>query len=179
MSRIGKKTIVVPDKVQVTIEDRLLKAKGPKGELSFRLPEGIDYVYENNEINFSRQSDLKHIRALHGLTRAEAYNAIYGVAEGFTRTLLIEGVGYKAEMKGTKLMLSLGYSHPIVIIPPDGITIETASATNIKVIGIDKNMVGLVAAKIRSLRPPEPYKGKGVRYEGEYVRRKAGKTSAK
>lgn len=179
MSRIGKKTIVVPDKVKVTIEDRLLKAKGPKGELSFRLPDGIDYVYENNEINFSRQSDLKHIRALHGLTRAEAYNVIYGVAEGFTKTLLIEGVGYKAEMKGTKLMLSLGYSHPIIIIPPDGITIETASATNIKVIGIDKNVVGLVAAKIRDLRPPEPYKGKGVRYEGEYVRRKAGKTSAK
>ncbi len=179
MSRIGKKTIVVPEKVQVTIEDRLLKAKGPLGELSFRLPEGIDYVYENNEINFSRTSDLKHIRALHGLSRAEAFNAISGVNEGFMRTLIIEGVGFKAEMKGTKLMLSLGFSHPIVIIPPDGIAIETATPTNIKIKGIDKHVVGLVAAKIRSLRPPEPYKGKGVRYEGEYVRRKAGKTSAK
>lgn len=179
MSRIGKKTIVVPAKVQVSIEERLLKAKGPKGELSFRLPDEIDYIFENNEINFSRQSDLKHVRALHGLTRAEAYNVIYGVAEGFTKTLLIEGVGFKAEMKGSKLMLSLGYSHPIVMIPPDGITIETASPTNIKISGISKHVVGLVAAKIRSLRPPEPYKGKGVRYDGEYVRRKAGKTSAK
>lgn len=179
VSRIGKKIIVVPDKVQVKIEDRLLKAKGPKGELSFRLPEEIDYVFENNTLSFSRQNDLKHVRALHGLTRAEVYNAVFGVSEGFTRTLLIEGVGYKVEMKGKNLVLSLGYSHPTLLIPPDGITIEAPTPSQIKVSGIDKHIVGLVAAKIRSLRPPEPYKGKGIRYEGEYIRRKAGKTSAK
>ncbi len=179
MSRVGKKIIVIPDKVQVKIEDRLLKAKGPKGELSFRLPEEIDYVFENNTLSFSRQDDQKRVRSLHGLTRTEAYNAIFGVSEGFTKTLLIEGVGFKVEMKGKKLLLSLGYSHQILLIPPDGITIEAPTPTQIKIFGIDKHVVGLVAAKIRALRPPEPYKGKGIRYEGEYVRRKAGKTSAK
>lgn len=179
MSRIGKKTIVIPDKVQVKFENNLFTAKGPKGELSFILPEEIKYVLENNTLNFSRESELKHIRALHGLVRAEVYNRIAGVSEGFTRTLQIEGVGYKAEMKGEKLMLSLGYSHLILIIPPDGIQLATETPTRIKVHGINKHIVGLMASKIRSLRPPEPYKGKGIHYEGEYVRRKAGKTSAK
>ncbi|HPU22678.1 MAG TPA: 50S ribosomal protein L6 [Candidatus Kapabacteria bacterium] len=179
MSRIGKKPIQIPDKVQVKIEDRLLTAKGPKGELSFRLPEGIDYSLENNTLTFSRQNDLKHIRALHGLTRAEVYNRIVGVSEGFTRTLLIEGVGYKVEMRGKNLLLSMGYSHPILFIPPDNVTIEAPNPTTIKISSIDKNTLGLVAAKIRSIRPPEPYKGKGIRYEGEYIRRKAGKASAK
>lgn len=180
MSRIGKKTIVVPDKVQVTIaDDRLLTAKGPLGELSFRLPEEIGYEFENKVINFSRTSEHKHIRALHGLTRAEVFNVIQGVAEGFVKTLLIEGVGFKAEMKGTKLMLSLGYSHPIIFIPPADVKFEVPAPTQIKISGPNKHVVGLVASKIRSLRPPEPYKGKGVRYQGEYIRRKAGKTSAK
>ncbi len=179
MSRIGKKPIEIPAKVQVKIEDRLLTAKGPKGELSFRLPDGIDYILENNTLTFSRRDDQKHTRALHGLTRAEVYNRIVGVSEGFTRTLLIEGVGYKVEMRGKNLLLSMGYSHPILFIPPDNVTIEAPNATTIKLSSNDKNALGLVAAKIRSIRPPEPYKGKGIRYEGEYIRRKAGKTSAK
>lgn len=179
MSRIGKKPIEIPAKVQVKIEDRLLTAKGPKGELSFRLPDGIDYILENNTLTFSRRDDQKHTRALHGLTRAEVYNRIVGVSEGFTRTLLIEGVGYKVEMRGKNLLLSMGYSHPILFIPPDNVTVEAPNATTIKLSSNDKNALGLVAAKIRSIRPPEPYKGKGIRYEGEYIRRKAGKTSAK
>jgi large subunit ribosomal protein L6 len=179
VSRIGKKPIEIPAKVQVKIEDRLLTAKGPKGELSFRLPDGIDYILENNTLTFSRRDDQKHTRALHGLTRAEVYNRIVGVSEGFTRTLLIEGVGYKVEMRGKNLLLSMGYSHPILFIPPDNVTIEAPNATTIKLSSNDKNALGLVAAKIRSIRPPEPYKGKGIRYEGEYIRRKAGKTSAK
>lgn len=179
MSRIGKKPIEIPAKVQVKIEDRLLTAKGPKGELSFRLPDGIDYILENNTLTFSRRDDQKHTRALHGLTRAEVYNRIVGVSEGFTRTLLIEGVGYKVEMRGKNLLLSMGYSHPILFIPPDNVTVEAPNASTIKLSSNDKNALGLVAAKIRSIRPPEPYKGKGIRYEGEYIRRKAGKTSAK
>jgi large subunit ribosomal protein L6 len=179
VSRIGKKPIEIPAKVQVKIEDRLLTAKGPKGELSFRLPDGIDYILENNTLTFSRRDDQKHTRALHGLTRAEVYNRIVGVSEGFTRTLLIEGVGYKVEMRGKNLLLSMGYSHPILFIPPDNVTVEAPNASTIKLSSNDKNALGLVAAKIRSIRPPEPYKGKGIRYEGEYIRRKAGKTSAK
>lgn len=179
MSRIGKKPIVVPDKTQVKIEGRVLTAKGPKGELKIDLPAEISYNMEGNVLTFSRESEEKHIRALHGLTRARAFNTIEGVSNGFTRTLLIEGVGFKAEMRGEKLLLALGYSHPILVIPPDGVKIETASPTNIKIHGADKQVVGLLAAKIRSFRKPEPYKGKGVRYEGEYIRRKAGKTAAK
>lgn len=179
MSRIGKKPVVVPDKVQVTIDNRIIKAKGPKGELSMTLPEEIGYTFEEKTLTFSRSNDLKHVRALHGLVRASVWNMVEGVLNGFTRTLQIEGVGYKAEMKGSKLLLALGFSHPILLIPPDDIKIETPSATVIKVHGINKQVVGLVAAKIRALRPPEPYKGKGIRYEGEYVRRKAGKTASK
>lgn len=178
MSRIGKKPIVVPDKVQVTIKERLLTAKGPKGELELNLPVEIDFTFENNVIQFSRTSDDKKIRGLHGLTRALASNVIDGVSAGFVKKLKIEGVGYKAEMRGPKLFLSLGFSHPILFIPPNGIVFAIPSPNNIEVIGIDKQLVGECAAKIRKLRPPEPYKGKGVRYDGEYVRRKAGKTAA-
>lgn len=134
---------------------------------------------EDNKIRFERESDEKHIRALHGLTRALTFNMIEGVSKGFERTLIIEGVGYKAELRGNKLLLALGFSHPVLVIPPVGITFEVVNPNNIKVKGIDKQLVGLVASKIRDLRPPEPYKGKGIRYEGEYIRRKAGKTSAK
>ncbi len=179
MSRIGKKPIVVPDKVQVKIENSVLKAKGPKGELSMILPEEIAYTFENNVLTFSRSSEQKHVRAMHGLTRAHASNIIEGVNEGFTKTLLIEGVGYKVEMRGEKLLLAMGYSHPIVFIPNDGLKFETPNATTVKIHGSDKQVVGLAAAKIRAIRPPEPYKGKGIRYEGEYVRRKAGKTASK
>lgn len=179
MSRIGKKPIEIPDKVQVNLTDHLLKAKGPKGELSLEIPAAINCNIEDKTITFQRSSDDKHIRALHGLARALVSNVIEGVANGFTKNLQLEGVGYKVEMKGNNLMLSLGYSHPILVIPPAGITIASATANSIQVSGIDKQLVGEVAAKIRALRPPEPYKGKGVRYQGEYIRRKAGKTTSK
>lgn len=178
MSRIGNKPIVVPDKVQVTIEDHILKAKGPKGELSIELPNEIEYKIENNTITFSRPNEEKRVRSLHGLARALASNVVDGVTSGFEKILQIEGVGFKAEMKGQKLVLSLGFSHPILFIPPDGIEFVVPNPNRIEVKGIDKQLVGECAAKIRKLRPPEPYKGKGIRYEGEYVRRKAGKTAA-
>ena len=172
MSRIGKKPVVVPDKVKVTIEDNLLKAKGPKGELQLTLPKEIDYNIENNVITFSRSSEFKKIRALHGLTRSLAFNVVEGVTNGFSKTLQIEGVGYKVEMKEKNLMLSLGFSHAVAVIPPAGIQLSTPTVNSIVITGIDKQLVGEVAAKIRALRPPEPYKGKGVRYQGEYVRKK-------
>ncbi len=179
MSRIGKKPIVIPEKVQVTIQDNLIKAKGPLGELSYKLPEQIKYNLENNILTFSRESDVKHVRALHGLCRALTSNIIEGVSKGFEKGLQIEGVGFKAELKGDRVLLALGFSHPILIIPPAGISFEVPTANSLKVKGIDKQLVGLVAAKIRDLRKPEPYKGKGIRYVGEFIRRKAGKTSAK
>lgn len=179
MSRIGLKPVVIPDKVQVTIKERLLNAKGPKGELQLELPDVIDFKVEDNVITFSRPNDLKRVRALHGLTRALTANVIDGVNTGFSKTLKLEGVGYKVEMKGKNLMLSLGYSHPIVVIPPNGIEIQAPAATTVIVSGMDKQLVGEIAARIRKLRPPEPYKGKGIRYDGEYVRRKAGKTTSK
>ena len=169
----------MPDKVQVSITDRLLKAKGPKGELQLNLPENIDYKYEGNVITFSRTSDVKHVRALHGLTRALTFNTIEGVSNGFTKTLQIEGVGYKVEMKGANLMLSLGFSHPVLFVAPRQVEISSPNPNTIVLKGIDKQVVGEVAAKIRALRPPEPYKGKGIRYEGEFIRRKAGKTTSK
>lgn len=168
----------MPAKVQVKIDGSNMTAKGPKGELGMTIPENIQCNIDNGIITFSRTDDAKHNRAIHGLTRALFNNIIEGVTNGFTRTMLIEGVGYKAEARSNKLLLSMGYSHPIVVIPPDGVSFEVPNATTIKVSGIDKQIVGQVCAKIRSIRPPEPYKGKGIRYENEYVRRKAGKTAA-
>lgn len=179
MSRIGKKLIEIPKGVNVTFEENIIRVKGPLGELNYQLHSEIKMNLEEGKITFARESDEKHVRALHGLSRALTANMVQGVSKGFEKKLIIEGVGYKAELKGTKLFLSLGYSHPILIIPPQGISFELANANNINVKGIDKQLVGLVASKIRDLRPPEPYKGKGVRYEGEYIRRKAGKTSSK
>jgi large subunit ribosomal protein L6 len=179
VSRIGLKPLQIPDKVQVVIKDNQIKVKGPKGELEGSIPEQIAYTLENNTLAFSRSCDDKKVRALHGLTRALTANMVQGVSEGFSKTLKIEGVGYKAEMKGNNLFLSLGYSHPILVAPPKGIEIQTPQATTIIIAGIDKQLVGEVSARVRKLRPPEPYKGKGVRYEGEYVRRKAGKTNSK
>jgi len=178
VSRVGKKPIVVPDKVQVNINNNVLAVKGPKGELQMAIPAEIKYTFENKTLNFSRESDDKKIRALHGLTRALASNMIEGVNNGFTRTLLIEGVGYKAEMREKKLFMTLGYSHPILIIPPAGVEFVLPNANTIIINGYDKQLIGLIAARIRKLRPPEPYKGKGIRYEGEKIRRKAGKTAA-
>lgn len=179
MSRIGKKPIQIPDKVKVNVENSKITVKGPKGELHFDMPAGIEFQIENNELIFSRTSEEKKVRALHGLTRALTANMITGVTSGFHKNLKIEGVGYRAEMRGKNLMLSLGFSHPILVVPPQGIEISAPTATAMTVSGADKQLVGEVAARIRLLRKPEPYKGKGIRYEGEYVRRKAGKTNTK
>lgn len=179
MSRVGKKPIVVPKNVQISIQDKLIKAKGPKGEQEFSIPEPIECTFENNILTYSRPNDEKKVRALHGLTRAITANMVEGVSNGFTRVLQIQGVGYKAEMKGNRLLLSLGYSHPILVLPPDGITFALTNPNTINVTGVDKQQVGEIASVIRRMRPPEPYKGKGIRFENEYVRRKTGKTTAK
>ncbi|MBE2189928.1 MAG: 50S ribosomal protein L6 [Desulfobulbaceae bacterium] len=179
MSRIGKMPIPVPPKVQLKIDEQTIRAKGPLGELEFKVPDVIKFKLDGDVLTFDRGSNEKHVRALHGLSRALTANIIEGVSNGFTKTLIIEGVGFRAELKGDRLLLTLGFSHTILVIPPPGITFELGSPTNLKIKGIDKQLVGMIAAKIRKMRPPEPYKGKGVRYEGEFIRRKAGKTSAK
>lgn len=179
MSRIGKMPVQVPVSTQVTVNDRVITAKGPLGELSVTVPQGIEFTFENNELNFTRNSNERKVRALHGLARALTFNIVKGVSSGFEKVLKIEGVGYKAEMKDNRLYLLLGYSHPILVIPPKNVKFETPAANIIKVFGIDKQEVGQVSAKIRELRKPEPYKGKGIRYENEYVRRKAGKAAKK
>lgn len=178
MSRIGRKPIQITKGITITAKDGSIVVKGPKGELSARLHPSIKCEIGSTELQVVRKSDEKQDRALHGLWRALIQNMINGVSQGYSRKLEIVGVGYRAEMKGKKLQLLLGYSHPIVFGPPEGVTLETPSQTNVVVSGIDKQLVGLVAAKIRSFRPPEPYKGKGVKYEGEYIRRKAGKAAA-
>lgn len=179
MSRIGKKIISIPKEAQVTVNGKSVKVKGPKGELEFTIPETISHEMKDGTLSFARSSDEKHVRALHGLTRAMINSMIEGVTKGFTKTLDIEGVGYKVELRGKNLYMSLGYSHPILFIPPPGITFAAATATQFSVSGIDKQLVGEVSAKLRELRAPEPYKGKGVRYQGEYIRRKAGKSGGK
>lgn len=180
MSRIGKLPIVIPENVEIKIgDDHTVAVKGPKGELTRRISDRIKVRMEENQLILERQSELKADRALHGLTRALLANMVEGVTNGFSKKLQIIGIGFKAEMKGKKLTLNLGYSHPIVVSCPDNITLAAPTPNEVVVSGIDKELVGLVAAKIRSFRKPEPYKGKGVRYEGEYVRRKAGKTAGK
>ena len=178
MSRIGRKPIPVVKGVKVEKKDGILKVVGPKGELSAKMPASISLDAKDDHFMVSRASDLKTDRALHGTWRALVSNMIKGVSDGFQRKLEIVGVGYKAELKGKKIQLALGFSHPIVFEPPAGIKLETPIPTNILISGIDKQLVGQVAAKLRSFRPPEPYKGKGVKYEGEYIRRKAGKAAA-
>jgi large subunit ribosomal protein L6 len=163
-------------KVQKTAQQ--VSVKGPKGELSARVHDDIGFEVKDNQIVITRSSESKPVRSLHGLWRALVQNMITGVTEGYTRKLELVGVGYKAELKGKKLQLALGFSHPILFSPPDSIKIVTPQPTSIVISGIDKQLVGQVAAKIRSFRPPEPYKGKGVKYEGEYIRRKAGKAAA-
>lgn len=177
MSRIGKKPIEIPSKVQLNFDEDVLRVKGPKGEMKIDMPKGIEYKIENNVLTFSRNGDTKELRALHGLVRSLVFNAIEGVSKGVKKVLRIEGVGYKAEMKGKNLVLSIGFSHPVLIIPPEGIEFSSPNATTIEVSGYDKHLVGETAAVIRKLRKPEPYKGKGIRYDGEYIRRKAGKTA--
>jgi large subunit ribosomal protein L6 len=179
VSRVGKKPITVPKNVQIAYADGDLTVKGPKGELHVPVPSSVTYSNENGVITFTRANDEKKVRALHGLTRALAFNAIEGVTNGFQRNLTIEGVGFKAEMRGKKLLLTLGFSHPVLILPPNGIEFAVPAPTQVHVKGFNKHDVGEVAAKIRGIRPPEPYKGKGVRYEGEFIRRKAGKSAGK
>ena len=178
MSRIGRKPIPVVKGIIVEQKERFLKVVGPKGELSATVPASIGLDVKYSEIVLTRSSDIKELKALHGTWRALINNMIKGVAEGFQKKLEIVGVGYKAEVKGKKIQLALGYSHPILFEPPKGIKVEVPQPTNIIISGIDKQLVGQVAAKLRSFRPPEPYKGNGVKYEGEYIRRKAGKAAA-
>ncbi len=178
MSRIGRKPIPAVKGVKIERAGELLKVKGPKGELSAKFPASLALEVNETEILVTRSSDVKSQRALHGTWRALINNLVKGVSDGFQRKLEIVGVGYKAELKGKRLQLSLGYSHPIIFAAPEGIKIEVPAPTAILVSGIDKQLVGQVASKIRSFRPPEPYKGKGVKYEGEFVRRKAGKAAA-
>ncbi|HOD67537.1 MAG TPA: 50S ribosomal protein L6 [candidate division Zixibacteria bacterium] len=178
MSRIGKQPIAVPDKATVSITGRQVTIKGPKGSLTLEVHPDMTASLDHNQIVVARPSDLKKHRALHGLTRALLHNMVVGVTQGFTRELEIVGVGYRAENRGRHLVMYLGYSHPVVLTPPEGVTVEAVPKEGkVRVSGIDKQLVGQVAAKIRSFRKPEPYKGKGVRYAGEHVRTKAGKTA--
>ena len=179
MSRIGRMPIEIPAGVTVTYDNHHMNVKGPKGELSRDLHPDMNITVEGNTITVARPSDNKAHRSLHGLTRALVANMVTGVSEGFTKTLEINGVGYRAQMQGTTLNMALGYSHPVDIVPPEGITITVEANTKITVKGSNKQTVGDVAALIRSKRPPEVYKGKGVKYEGEYIRRKAGKAGKK
>jgi large subunit ribosomal protein L6 len=178
VSRVGRKPISIVKGVTVTKKDDAIVVKGPKGELSATVHPDITIDVNQSEVLVSRHADDGAHRALHGLWRALIQNMVNGVTQGYSQKLEIVGVGYRAEMRGKKLQLMLGYSHPILFGPPDGVTIDAPTQTSIMVSGIDKQLVGLVAAKIRSFRPPEPYKGKGVKYEGEYIRRKAGKAAA-
>ena len=175
MSRIGKQPIPVPDGVEVAIEPELVRVKGPKGELAERKARDIEVKQDDGQILVTRPTDRGEHRALHGLTRSLISNMVVGVTDGFEKSLEIQGVGYRAQQQGTKLVLSLGFSHPVEIEAPEGIEFEVPSPTEVKVKGASKQLVGETAARIRKQRPPEPYKGKGVRYKDEYVARKVGK----
>jgi large subunit ribosomal protein L6 len=177
MSRIGKKPVPIPAGVSVTIGASDVKVKGPKGELSLAVPGSCKVTQENGEIVVTRDSEEKFVRASHGTTRAHLNNMVKGVTDGFVKDLEIVGVGYKAEAKGTQLTLTIGYSHLVNFTAPQGITIETPEPTKIKISGIDRQKVGQVAAEIRGIRPPEPYKGKGIKYIDEHIERKAGKSA--
>jgi large subunit ribosomal protein L6 len=179
VSRIGRKPIEIPKGVSITKNGVSIKVKGPKGELESKLHSNIGIEIKDNEVIVTRPDDTKENKALHGLTRALIQNMVDGVVNAYTKTLDVIGVGYRAELKGKNLLLSIGYSHPVYFIPPDGVTIQTPAQTQIVVSGIDKQLVGLVAAKIRSIRKPEPYKGKGIKYSDEQIQRKAGKAAAK
>ena len=176
MSRIGRAPVEVPDKVEVNISDETLRIKGPRGELNVHLGRGVAIKQEDGNIVVERQSDAPEHRAMHGLTRSLIQNAVTGVTEGFAKTLQIQGVGYRGSLQGRDINLQVGYSHPVIISPLEGIDFEMPNPTTIIVRGIDKQRVGQMAAEIRRVRPPEPYKGKGIRYSDEQVRRKVGKT---
>lgn len=176
MSRIGKRPITVPAKVQITIDGTLVVVKGPKGELSRDLPQNVSVSQDGEILQVNRRDDSRTSRQLHGLCRTLVANMVEGVSTGFQRRLEIQGVGYRAQVQGRNLILNMGYSHQVQIAPPEGIQFAVEGTTNVIVSGYDKEIVGNTAAKIREVRRPEPYKGKGIRYAGEVVRRKAGKT---
>ncbi len=179
MSRIGKKPVIIPNGVTIDQKGSSVKVKGPKGELEGTFDSRITIEIKDSELTVTRPNDTKEIKALHGLSRALIQNMVQGVTEAFQKTLDIVGVGYRAELKGKNLLLNIGYSHPVYFIPPDGITLQTPTQTQIVISGIDKQLVGMIASKIRSIRKPEPYKGKGIKYSDEQIIRKAGKTAGK
>lgn len=179
MSRIGKRPITVPNKVTVTIDGSHVAVKGPKGELARVLPALVSVEQEGETILVKRRDESRSARQMHGLSRTLVANMVEGVSQGFQRRLEIQGVGYRAQVQGRNLTLNVGYSHPVNIEPPEGVQIAVENNTNVTVSGYNKEEVGNTAAKIRAVRPPEPYKGKGIRYAGEAVRRKAGKTGKK
>jgi len=179
MSRIGKKPVTILNGVKINHTDNKLEVSGPKGVLSMDMDSAISVAIENNEVTFTRKDNVGKNRALHGLYRALMQNMVTGVTEGFSRKLDLVGIGYRAELRGETLVMMLGYSHPIVFNAPPGIKLELPTPTSVVVSGVDKQMVGQVAAKIRSFREPEPYKGKGIKYDNEVIRRKAGKTASK
>jgi large subunit ribosomal protein L6 len=175
MSRIGLRPIPVPGGVDITLEPGRVSVKGPKGELHQDVSRALNIERQNGDLVVSRPNDERRNRQLHGLTRTLIANMVTGVTDGYTKNLEIQGVGYRAALEGKTLVLNVGYSHPVRMEPPEGIAFALENPTRIAVSGIDKQLVGEVAARIRRVRPPEPYKGKGIRYQGEYVRRKAGK----
>ena len=175
MSRIGKKPVAVPKGVTVTLNGNTVSVKGPKGELARTFHPEMTLAMEGENVTVSRPSDETRHKALHGLSRTLLANMVEGVAKGYNKTLEIQGVGYRVQARGSNLEFSLGYSHPVVVEPPEGITFRVEKPTLLHVEGIDKQLVGQTAANIRGLRKPDPYKAKGVRYQGEYIRRKAGK----
>jgi len=177
MSRIGKRPVAIPAGVAVTVDGATIAVKGPKGELKRTLPREMAVSQAEGQVTVARPSDEPRHKALHGLTRTLVANMVEGVTKGFTKSLEIQGVGYKAEVKPFGVQLVVGYSHPVPYHAPKGIKISVDNNTQVKVEGVDKELVGQVAAELRSVRPPEPYKGKGIRYVGEQVRRKAGKTA--
>jgi len=179
VSRIGKKIIEIPKGVTVTIDGSIVKIKGPKGELQREIHPNMKLELKDSNLEVKRPDDQKTNKALHGLTRALVQNMVVGVTSGYKKILDIVGVGYRVELKGANLLLNMGYSHPIYFMPPAEIKIETPTQTQIVISGIDKQLVGQVAAKLRSIRKPEPYKGKGIKYSGEHILRKAGKTAGK
>tara|TARA_Y100001970_G_scaffold217138_1_gene265884 strand:- start:3605 stop:4144 length:540 start_codon:yes stop_codon:yes gene_type:complete len=179
MSRIGKSPVLIPEKVSVDIDGLNVTVKGPKGELKRLMPDGISFDKRDNEILISPSTNKRYSRQRHGLCRTLIFNMVQGVSQGFTKKLEIVGVGSRAQVKGKNLIVSAGYSHPVEMIPPDGITYKVENNTNVIVSGIDKEVVGNEAAKIRSIRPPEPYKGKGIKYHDERIIRKAGKSGKK
>jgi large subunit ribosomal protein L6 len=175
MSRIGRLPVTIPSGVDVTIDGRNVQVKGPKGTLSHTVAEPIDVAAEDGVVRVTRPNDDGPVRALHGLSRTLIANMVTGVTDGYRKTLEIVGVGYRVQARGKDLEFSLGYSHPVTVSPPEGITFQVEAPTRFVVEGIDKQLVGEVSARIRKLRKPDPYKGKGVRYQGEQIRRKVGK----